>query len=213
MKLALYYAPTTCALVPYVTLTEAGADFEVRAMNFRKSENRSPEYLALNPLHNVPVLMIDGETLTENVAIQIWIARTFPQARLLPADPWLEIKAISFMIWCASGIHPHLSRIHSPTKYCGGAASLETVREIAGKAIFEAFRLVEARLAGKNYLFDAFTAPDAYFFWCFRRASQFGLELKDFPNCAAHFERMRQRPSVQKVLVFERQTLDAFASA
>jgi glutathione S-transferase len=44
MKITLYYAPNTCALAPYVTLTEAGADFEVRALNYRKRENFSPEY-------------------------------------------------------------------------------------------------------------------------------------------------------------------------
>ena len=44
MEIALYYAPNTCALAPYVTLTEAGADFEVRPLNFRKRQNFSPEY-------------------------------------------------------------------------------------------------------------------------------------------------------------------------
>ena len=71
MKLTLYYAPMTCALVPYVTLTEASANFDVRNINTRNGQNRSPEFLAVNPKHKVPVLVIDGEPLTENVAIQI----------------------------------------------------------------------------------------------------------------------------------------------
>lgn len=71
MKLTLCYAPMTCALVPYVTLTEAGAEFEVQNVNTRSGQNRTPEFLALNPKHKVPVLVIDGEPLTENVAIQI----------------------------------------------------------------------------------------------------------------------------------------------
>ena len=94
MKLTLYYAPMTCATVPYITLTEAGADFAVRNVNSRTGELRTPEYLAINPKHKVPVLMIDGEPLTENIAIQIWIARQFTKARLLPAEPRAEIKAI-----------------------------------------------------------------------------------------------------------------------
>jgi glutathione S-transferase len=64
--------------VPYVTLTEAGARFEVRPLDFRKSQYMAPEYLRLSPKHKVPVLVIDGAPLTENVAIQIWIARNFP---------------------------------------------------------------------------------------------------------------------------------------
>src|SRR4051812_49954976 len=109
MKLTLYYAPMTCALVPYVTLTEAGATFDVCNLNTRTNQHRTPEFLALNPKHKVPVLLVDGEALTENVAIQIWIARRFPRAGLLPADPWQEIQAISRMAWRASTVHPHLT--------------------------------------------------------------------------------------------------------
>ena len=71
--------PNTCALAPYLTLTEANASFEVRPLNFRKSEQSSPAYLRLNPKHKVPLLVVDGEPLTESPAIQIWIARNFPQ--------------------------------------------------------------------------------------------------------------------------------------
>ena len=60
MTLTLYYAPLTCALVPYVTLTEAGAAFDVHNVNTRSGENRTPEFLAVNPKHKVPVLVIDS---------------------------------------------------------------------------------------------------------------------------------------------------------
>src|SRR5271163_951165 len=83
MQLILYYAPNACSLVPYVTLTEAGASFEARRLNFCKAQHMTPEYLRLNSKHKVPVLVIDGAPLTENVAIQIWIARHFP-ANFLP---------------------------------------------------------------------------------------------------------------------------------
>ena len=86
MKLALYYAPMTCALVPYVTLTEAGADFDVVNLNTRANQHKTPGFLALNPKHKVPVLMIDGAPLTENVAIQIWIATfSFPRRLTFPS--------------------------------------------------------------------------------------------------------------------------------
>ena len=85
MEIILYYAPIACSLVPYATLTEANAKFEVRPVNLRKGEQNTPDYLRLNPKHKVPVLVVDGQTLTENVAIQTWIARTFPAAKLLPS--------------------------------------------------------------------------------------------------------------------------------
>jgi glutathione S-transferase len=213
MKLTLYYAPMTCALVPYVTLTEAGADFDVHNVNTRNGQNRSPEFLALNPRHKVPVLVIDGEPLTENVAIQIWIARRFPAARLLPAEPRAEIKAISLMAWCASGIHPHLTPNARPQNYCDLPDSEESVKRVANKLVSEDFAIADRLLAGREWFCDHYTAVDAYFFWCFRRAMSFKLDVSAFSNCIAHFDRMRLRASVQKVYAYEKQVQDAFAKA
>ena len=102
MKLTLCYAPQTCATVPFITLTETGTDFEVQNLNSRSGHLKTPEFLRLNPKHKVPVLIIDGAALTENLAIQVWIARQFPAAKLLPADPMAEIRAISLMSFFGS---------------------------------------------------------------------------------------------------------------
>lgn len=213
MDIALYYAPITCALAPYISLTEANADFEVRPLNFRKQQHMSPEYMAINPKHKVPLLVVDGETLTESTAIQVWIARNFPQANLLPADPWQELKAISLFSWCSSGIHPYLSRINSPPKVCDVPGTEDSVRANALKALSECFGIADDMLAGHDYFFDRFTAPDGHFFWCCRRATQFDIDLSGWSNVAAHFERMQTRASVQKLLAFEKETQAEFAKA
>jgi glutathione S-transferase len=213
MKIQLYYAPITCALAPYITLTEAGAEFEVLPLNFRKEQHKSPEYLKLNPKHKVPMLVVDGRTLTENAAIHMWVARTFPEARLLPADPWEELKAISLMSWCSSGIHPFLTRINAPPKVCDLPGADESVRRLAEEPLFETFAIADDMLAGREFFFDHFTAPDAHFFWCFRRAGQFKLDLSQFTNCTTHFERVKARPSTQKLLAFEKEVMDGFAKA
>lgn len=211
MKLELYYAPKTCALVPYVTLTEAGADFTVHNMNSRSGQLKTPEYLKLNPKHKVPVLIIDGEPLTENIAIQIWIARQFPHARLLPQDPQTGIKAISLMAWFCSTIHPHLTPNARPENYCDMPGTAEAVKRAGNKMLFEDFRLADKMLAGREFFFEHFTAPDAYFFWCFRRAISFKLDLSAFPNCMAFVERLQLRPSVQKLLAHEKEVDAEFA--
>ena len=213
MDIVLYYAPTTCALAPYVTLTEAGAKFTVKPLNFRKEEQRAPAYLKLNPKHKVPLLSVDGTLLTESVAIQSWIARQFPQAKLLPADPWDELRAISLMSWCSSGIHPFLSRINSPPKVCQTPGSADSVRQLAAEQLDENFAIANDLLAGREFFFDHFTAPDAHFYWCQRRARQFELDLARYRNCLAHFDRMESRPSVQKLLAFEKSVLAEFARA
>jgi glutathione S-transferase len=213
MQIVLYYSPIACSLVPYVTLTEAGAKFEVRNINLRKGEQNLPDYLKLNPKHKVPLLMVDGRPLTENVAIQIWIARNFPQTKLLPSDPWQELKAISLMSWCASGIHPLLARINAPPRVCDLPGADESVRKLAAVQLHENYQIANDLLADREYFFDHFTAADAHFFWCFRRGSQFELDLSKFANCHAHFERLQKRPSVQQCVAYEQTVQMEFAKA
>ena len=213
MNIVLYYAPITCALAPYITLTEANAKFEVRPLNLRRNQQNSPEYLKLNPKHKVPLLLVEGVPLTESTAIQLWIARTFPQARLMPSDPWDELKAIGIHSWCSGGIHPFLARINSPPRVCDAPGAEDSVKKLATANLMENFKIADDMLAGREFFFDHFTAPDAHFFWCQRRARQFELDFSGFKHCSAHFERMSQRPSVQKVLAFEKSVQEDFAKA
>jgi glutathione S-transferase len=184
MQLILYYAPNACSLVPYVTLTEAGAPFEVHPLNFRKSQHMAPEYLRLNPKHKVPVLVIDGAPLTENVAIQIWIARHFPAARLLPSDPMQELHAISLLAWCASGIHPFLSRINSPPRVCDLPGAEASVRRLAQQQLFENYQIADDKLAGREWFFDHFTAVDAHFLLVF--STRHPIQSRSFPIQELH---------------------------
>lgn len=213
MSVTLYYAPITCSLVPYITLTEAGADFAVHPVNMRKRENASADYLKLNPLHKVPVLVVDGAPLVENVAIQLWIARQYPNAKLLPAAPMQELKAVSILAWCASGIHPYLARINNPARVCDVPGTEEAVKRCAAKILDENFVVADAMLAGRDWFFDHFTAADAHFFWCYRRGTQFDLPMASYKNCTAHFQRMLERPSVRKLLAFEKDVQAQFAQA
>jgi len=214
MDITLYYSPTACSMVPYILLTEAGTRFDVRPVNLQKGEHRTPEFRMLNPKQAVPVLVANGTAVTENVAIQYWIARQFPDAALLPTDPAQEVQAIAFLAWCASGIHPRLTPNFIPQRYCDLPGSEESVRRCAQKLLVTSYAIAEDSLAdGRKWFFEDFTAADAYFFWCFRRGGQFGLDLSRFAYCSAHFERMQQRSSVQKLLAFERQVLQKFAGS
>ena len=213
MQLTLYYAPYTCALVPYVTLTEAGAAFKVENVNTRSGQNRSAEYLRVNPKAKVPVLVIDGQPLTENLALQVWIAGQYPAAKLLPSGPMEDVKALSLMSWFGTTIHSHLTPNARPERYCDLPGSEESVKRLTNKLLIEDFAIADQILHGREWFFSHFTAVDAYFFWCFRRATTFRLDVSGFKNCTVHFERMQKRPSVQKVLDYEKQVLAEFSKA
>src|SRR5690606_4767874 len=65
----LYGSPSTASLVVHWLLVELGIEHELHQLDFDRREQKSPEYLALNPAGRVPTLVIDGQVLTESAAI------------------------------------------------------------------------------------------------------------------------------------------------
>lgn len=217
-SLALHFAPNTCATAPFILLHEAGATFDVVAVNLQKGAHMTPAFEQLNRKHRVPVLVVDGEPVTENVAILLWIAQQFPAAGLLPeataADPLAQVKAISFLAWCASAIHPAITPNARPQRFCDLPGSEDSVRRCAQKLLAEHFGNAEAMLGDRPWFFaDRFTAADAYFFWCLRRAMQLGFDASAVPGCVAHQQRVMARPAVQRVLAHEADIQRDFAAA
>jgi len=123
-----------------------------------------------------------------------------------------EFRAISLMSWCASGIHPSLTPHVLPQRYCDFPGSEESVKQCAQRVLHENFAIADNMLEGREWLFDHFTIPDAYFFWCFRRAKQFEIDVSAYKNCNAHFARMLQRQSIKKVQDFEAEVMAAASS-
>ena len=212
MKLTLAYSPLACSLVPYVLLNEAGATFDTLLVNMARGEHLSADFLRINPKGKVPALLIDGEPLTENLAIQLWIASQYPQAMLMPTDALEYARAVAVMAWCASGIHPKITQQARPERYCDLPGSANSVRGLGSQSMLEFFAIADSLLADRQWFFDRFTCADAYFYWCFRRGGMFKADLSGFRHCAAHLQRMEQRPSVKKMLAYEKKVAGDFAA-
>jgi len=201
--LRLYHAPFACSLAPYIALLEIGAEFGLELVDLRKGMQLEQKFLAINPKHKVPALVIGKQVLTENVAILLWIARRYPDASLLPTDELREFKAISLLAWFASGIHPVLTPHALPHRFCDLPGSEDSVRRCAGAVLQENLALANTLLERRIFFFEAFTVADAYFFWCYRRAKQFGLDVSHLSNCNAHYDRMLMRDCVVRAIALE----------
>ena len=89
-------------MAPHIMLHELGVPFEPRHLSFARGDHKDPAYLAINPEGKVPTLLIEGKPLTEVAGILFYLARTFPQAGLLPTnDPEAEARIVSFSIGAA----------------------------------------------------------------------------------------------------------------
>jgi glutathione S-transferase len=89
----------------------------------------------------------------------------------------------------------------------------DSVKKLAADQLYENYQIADDLLAGREYFFDHFTAADAHFFWCFRRGTQFELDLTRYTNCQAHYARLQARPSVQQCLAYEKSVQAEFAKA
>src|SRR5450631_2376134 len=105
--LTLYFAPGASSFAVHIALHEIGVPFEGKPMSFKQNDMRAPGFLALNPEGKVPTLVVDGRPLTEVAAILFYLARSFPDAGLLPPDDIeAEAQALSWMSFIASTLHP-----------------------------------------------------------------------------------------------------------
>lgn len=198
-------APGTCARVSAIALEEAGVDFETPLIRFMKGQHKSPEYKKINPKGKVPALEIDGEALTENVAIISYLNERFPEAKLMPeaSDALAKARQLADLSFCSATLHPIVTRIRMPTFFADGDAA-KNVWEKGCEAMHEYFRLIDERLSEQSWWYgENWSVMDAYLYWIFWRVEGADYPVDDYPNFKAHKSRMEQRAAVQKVLARE----------
>src|SRR5947209_19816034 len=100
--LTLYYSPGACSFAPHIALEETGATYALELVSIPKGEQQTPEYLDVNPRGKIPALRTDQGVLTENVAILTYIARLFPDAKLLPEEPIGMARCLSHMAYLSN---------------------------------------------------------------------------------------------------------------
>jgi glutathione S-transferase len=205
-RLELLWLPGTCSRVTLVALEEIGEPFTTTLAPLDRAGDE--EFMALNPKGKVPVLLIDGVPFTENTAIVTYLSRLYPQAQLLPAgDPVAETDALAMMSWFAAGVHPSITRLRFPLRFCDVPNSEERTRAIAAATLRDCFEVVEARLADRQWLCGEWSVVDAYFLWCWFRAVGSGMDATGLVRCAALAAACEERPSVARALDREEATL------
>ena len=211
MKLELYFSPGACSFVPHVGLEAAGAPFEPKLVKLHKGESRTPEYLAMNPNGQVPVLVVDGKVLTQIVAICEFIDSAFPDAGLLPREPWERSQALSQIAWMNSTPHPTATRFFFPERYAeteGGQA--EVKRRAAEEFRGHLQRIEKIAPAAGYWLGERASFHDAYAFTLLRWGGFAGIDPRSLPGYLAYAERVLRAPPVAAAAARERIRLDTY---
>ena len=194
----LCYAKKTCSIGIHVLLEEIGIPYDLKIVDFSKKEQKTPEYLALNPKGKVAALVRDdGSVITEYAAIAMWLALQHPEKNLMPTDPEGMIRTLEAMDFVIGTVHMLSWRMfRRPDAYSDIPEAIEQLKVRGKEAMLAAFDVVDEQLEGKDYLMGDFSIADtALYYNEFWAVDVGGWDLP--PNVKAHYERMKQRPSVK----------------
>lgn len=200
----LFFSPGACSLASHITLREAGLPFELKRLKFAEGQQRSPDFLKVNPKGRVPALVTPEGTITETPAILFYIAQIAPDKKLAPLDNPFELARLqAFNSFVASTVH--VAHAHGPrgSRWANEPTSLEDMRRKVPETMRDGFRLIEKDLTGDFVMGDRFSIADPYLFTMSSWLKGDAVEISEFPRVKAHFERMHERPSVREALAAE----------
>jgi glutathione S-transferase len=207
--LTLYYSPGACSMASHIALEETGAPYTPQPTMIPKGEHRAPEYLkTVNSRGKVPALRTDDGVITENVAIMTYLARTFPDARLLPSDAMGAARATAHMAYLSNTLHPAFTRIARPERFANDEAAQASVKSAGRETFWGLLQEVDGLLAGKSWVMGAdYTACDPYTLVFYGWGARINLPVKDLKTYTAFKDRMIERPAVRTVLEREQSSL------
>ena len=198
----IFYSPGACSLASHIALAEAGAPYEAVRVNFAAGEQRSPQFLAVNPKGRVPALVTPNGVLTETPSILVYIAQTFPKAKLAPLDDaWAFAQAQSFNSFLCSSVHVHHAHRTRGSRWADDEASLEGMKKKVAQNMTDAYTLIEREMLKGPWVTGAdYSMCDPYLFTITGWLESDGVDMAKFHGVHDHYKRMLQRPATQQAL-------------
>ncbi|NIJ06432.1 glutathione S-transferase [Sphingomonas vulcanisoli] len=188
----LYFAPGACSLADHIALNEAEIAHDRIKVDLKAHQTEDGrDYYAVNPKGYVPALELDdGQILTENIAILIYIAETV--GRMLPARGIERYRALEMLAFISTELHKNYKAFYNPV-------ASDAEKDEAHATLAKRFAFVGEKLNGNRFLLgDLISVADCYLFVMLLWARKFEVELP--PSLLSYFDRMRDRPSILKSL-------------
>ncbi len=184
-----------------VMLEEIGLPYNVHPVNLGKNEQRTPEFLAINPNGRIPAIIdSDGPagrplTVFESGAILIYLAEK--SGKLLPRDPVRRIEAIQWLMFQMAGVGPMFGQLGWFKR--NGADNQQAITRYTDETMRLA-GVLDQRLGQAEYLAGEFSIADIANFTLVGVLPYFNLGLERWPNLRRWHEAIAARPAVQRGL-------------
>jgi len=194
----LYFSPLACSMASRITVYEAGAEDRVNLRRVNTKTKRladGGDYLAINPIGQVPVLRTDeGRTLTENAAILPYLADQLAGTTLAPVEDFDRYELARWLGFVGTELH---KLVFTPLL---SQAANDGAKAYALAAAGPRLTLLNSHLTDREFLLDRFSVADAYLTVVLNWAQFVRLDLKPYPAVAGYFARMTARPTVARAM-------------
>jgi glutathione S-transferase len=192
----LYYFPSPNPQKIKFALLELGLDCETVPVDLIKREQRSPEFLALNPYGRVPVLVDGGLTLWESHAILAYLGEK--TGKLWPTAPAGRADALRWLFFASMHISPPASDLayNRIAVKLRGLPGDEAAIARGEKALPDVIAIVEGQLAHHRFMLgNDFSLVDCGYCPIFNIIEKAGFSFGDFPKTRAYLDAIRARPA------------------
>ncbi|MDF3320048.1 glutathione S-transferase N-terminal domain-containing protein [Rhodococcus sp. C3V] len=198
----LYYYTSPNVRKVLIALEEMGLDYQIAWTDIREGDQFESEYVEINPNSKVPAIVDhDGPggrrlTIFESGAILLYLAEK--TGLLLPTDPISRQEVLCWLFWQVSNHGPMAGQAahfvsHAPKQ---GIDNPYARNRYAGE-VARLYRVLNDRLADRDYLAGEYSIADIATFPWTRVAAGHGIDVADYPNVKAWADRISARPSAK----------------
>lgn len=193
----LYHFPaSTNSRKVRIALMEKGLDFERVLIDLSKKEQKSPDYLKINPFGQVPALNDDGFILYDSTIINEYLEDEYPYPSLMPKDSEGRARVRLMEDFRDNYVNPHFMEIIHEVRYKPEGQRDQKVIDHAKAEIMKCFDRIEKELEGKEYLAGTFSLADIAFMPNFDLLERFQIQVDPkYRNMRAWMARLKARPS------------------
>lgn len=164
--------------------------YQLRPVDLAGGEQRSAEYLQLNPFSQVPVLDDGGLIIRDSQAILVYLAKRYGGEAWWPDEPYRLAQITAWLSTAANEIFhgPALLRVHH--KF-GRAIDVAKARQTADKVL----GIVDSHLESHDWLVgERVSIADLAIYPYLALAPEGGIEIGAYPNIVTWFQRLRAMP-------------------
>jgi glutathione S-transferase len=202
MSIQFYFAPMTSSMRVHWALEEVGVPYEKIKVSLAEKEQKKPEYLMLNPNGKVPLLVVDGRPIFESLAQLLYLGETHGKD-VFPPPGLHRAEAFKWMAWSYVTMGESLARyMRNTTERFPHDEKNEKAGASARKELEEQLGMLDAALAGKEWILGSFTLADiACVGFPLFMQMRLGFDMSPYPNVAGLITRTMARPAFQRSMM------------